>query len=272
MKTKIFTISFFLLAILFFGCDEVKPKQERSSIVDSVEGLTFAETENYYVLAENGLRMREEPELSSEKVATIKYGSKVQVIPTDGHDIKPVNGLFGSMVKGIQGRDNGYVFDGYLSSIPVPTVGQREKDYVKSLQAKGYPAKYDEIDIDDGMELEEILTLPTRSLQEAFLIGQRLEFLDFDFDLPSSSSRELTYRSNGETKVIPIRTDDYDLDMSFMLEDMESNYWFREVGFQFDGREIIFIKLDVAYEGGSWSCTIGKEGENYVFRKLSIAD
>ena len=273
MKTKLFTISFCLVAILFLGCDEMKPKQESSSIADSIEGLNFSETENYFVLAKNGLRVREEPDLSAEKIAIFKYGSKVQVIPTDAHDIKPVSGLYGAMVKGIQGKEKGYVFNGYLSSIPAPKEGQSPSQYVNWLKQKDYYAKYDEKEYDEGMELEEIFTIPARNFQEAFLIGQRVDIFNFDFDLPYSHSKELTYRNEkGETKKIALRTDDYDLDKSFILEELDNNYWFREVGFQYDGKEIMYLKVDAAYEGGSWSCTLEQNGDSYTFSKFSVAD
>ncbi|MBV6439490.1 MAG: SH3 domain-containing protein [Haliscomenobacteraceae bacterium CHB4] len=87
-----------------------------------------------YVWAVSGLTLRKEASLKSAKLATIPYGTlvvaqnypyddkvEVEAVPAHSSDGQksPAVMLEGSFVKVIFQGDTGYVFDGYLSRLPV---------------------------------------------------------------------------------------------------------------------------------------------------------
>ena len=293
MKTIVYTLSFCLVAFLFVECGSNPENATNLSdqAEDVMEAVNLSETESYYVLATSGLRMREEPSLDGEKLGVVEYGEKVQVNPLDGSKEINVSGIKGQMAKAYYKNDQGYMFTGYMSSIPVPEKGQRPADYARQLKRKGFNAKYDEVEIDDGMELEEILSIPAKNLEEAFLIGQRLNIFEMDFDLPTNSDpKSLTARVNGKKETLKLNNPTtvgavdgedspdgivYIEGYQFNIPTNESDpYWMKLIDIKFDNddKELSEISTQVAYEGGSWMCTLMREGNFYVFRKNSVAD
>lgn len=87
--------------------------------------LTAAATQpqTYFVHAQSGLRLRKSP-ISGEVVATLSYGSTVQVLfdedPNEQTTDGVIDGLHGIWRHAKVGTQTGYIFDGYLSQLPTP--------------------------------------------------------------------------------------------------------------------------------------------------------
>ncbi len=81
-----------------------------------------------YVMAPSGLRMRQSPQKGAP-MTTIPYGAKVKVegFPT-GEEInkyrQKVDGIWGFWPKVTYDGGTGYVFDGFLSRLPAPALGE----------------------------------------------------------------------------------------------------------------------------------------------------
>jgi len=282
MKTILNTL--FLSSIIFIlaSCGGNENSEGKVLIDKSdkskVEKEEFTETEELYVLARNGLRMRKGTDLKSEKMEVVPYGTKLQAVTSDAHAIPPVGGMRGSMVKVFHGKEQGYMFDGYLSSLPVPQKNQGAEEYAKYLKRKSIPAKF-ETEFENEITLDEKLTLPTKSLQEAILIGQRIHyFMDYQFDIPKRNAKTLDFSINGKkfTANRMKRTgseEEYEGDIAFMCDKMEgANYWFVTIGFDEGKHSYKRLILQTAYEGGSWSLTVEKKGDGYELLRNSVAD
>lgn len=290
MKTILNTL--FLSAMFIFlwscGADE---RSGEGAIIDADGGDDksekvddFTETESLYVLARNGLRMRKEANLISEKMEVVPYGTQVQAITNDSKAIT-VGAMKGNMVKVIHGKDQGYMFDGYLTSIPVPQKQQMITEYTRYLKRKSVEADYEE-EMTGEIELSEVFVIPAKSFLEALLIGQRIHyFISFDFDLPKTGDKKLDFALNGKkhsARALRSSGDDaamkkdmgYEGDLYFVAEGFEDTvYWMVTFGFNQDDKDnFTKLMMTAAYEGGSWGLEMQKEGDNYVFRKSSLAD
>lgn len=295
MKVILYILSFCLVGFLFVQCGSNQENAANLSETaeDVMEGINLSETESYYVLASSGLRMRDKPSLDGEKLGVVEYGEKVQVNPLDGSKEINVNGIKGQMVKAYYKNDQGYMFTGYMSSIPVPEDGQRPADYARQLKRKGFNAKYEEEETSDEMELEEILSIPAKNIKEAFLIGQRLNIFEIDFDLPANHEpKSLVARVNGKKQTLKLSNPTtvgaveeagsgspdgavYIEGYMFNVPTNEGDsYWMKLIDLKFneDDNEISEIMTQAAYEGGSWSCTLQQKGSFYVFTKHAEAD
>ncbi len=198
MKTITYTLIFSVCFLM--SCNDISEKGSESSMTDA---LTFSETKTYYVAAKNGLRMRENAGLASEKLKIVDYGGKVEIEANNASDPILVSGIKAPMVKVFRGIDEGYMFKGYLSSIPVPKIGTGLEDYANSLRDKNINARYTYNLSPDELEADEILKLPVDNFQEAFLLGQRLDFFNCDFELPNPDNPvEMTAYINGEKTIL----------------------------------------------------------------------
>jgi Bacterial SH3 domain len=92
----------------------------------------FKDGETLNVWATSGLNMRDKPDAKSAKIAVIPYGAKVIVQPNMGVKIPfEIEEFKDFTVKGYwllvkYGNTEGFVFDGFLSLLPMPT---KKKEY-----------------------------------------------------------------------------------------------------------------------------------------------
>ena len=98
---------------------------------------TIGDTLNIFALS--GLKIREEGHANSKVLASMKFGEKVVVLDTfsTGNKSKQtIEGFGGSWIKVRYDAIEGYVFDGFLSALPVPKMNYRQ-DIRKMKARKG---------------------------------------------------------------------------------------------------------------------------------------
>ncbi len=84
--------------------------------------LKFIEGTQLYVMANSGLTLRMEPNKNSESLGVVNYGSSVQVLnqPEGIQNIEKLNWVEGKWIFVEYDGVTGYMFDGYLSDLPIP--------------------------------------------------------------------------------------------------------------------------------------------------------
>ncbi len=147
-------------------------------------------TGTYYIMAPSGLNLRESVEASSEKVARLAYGEKVELLRPASQSDMFVDGIPGGMAQIQTGDHSGYAFDGYLSRFPAPLENQTTEAYVESIRNAYLEVFYESNLRDWGgyIQQEEAITLFGTEWAEAFLIAKQLYRLPAGFAFPSAST------------------------------------------------------------------------------------
>ncbi|MEM9548157.1 MAG: SH3 domain-containing protein [Bacteroidota bacterium] len=85
-------------------------------------GPGFIEGTQLYVVANSGLTLRVAPDVNSESLGVVDYGSSVEVLnqPDSIEHIQRVNWVEGRWIYVDYDGITGYMFDGYLSDLPLP--------------------------------------------------------------------------------------------------------------------------------------------------------
>lgn len=85
-------------------------------------GPGFVEGTQLYVVANSGLTLRMAPNLNSESLGVIEYGSSVEVLnqPDSILRVEKLNWVEGKWIYVEVDGVTGYMFDGYLSDLPMP--------------------------------------------------------------------------------------------------------------------------------------------------------
>jgi hypothetical protein len=90
---------------------------------------SYAVKDTLYVLGVSGLKLRNSPKLAAGTMTVVPYASQVIVkeITVVNESVEEAPGYFikGSWVKVGYGNKEGYVFDGYLSSLPPPAINEK---------------------------------------------------------------------------------------------------------------------------------------------------
>ncbi|MFT6150033.1 MAG: hypothetical protein ACJAUH_002730 [Saprospiraceae bacterium] len=256
--------------------DESSTIEEEPPMSGKAIKVKFTNPGDYYVLAASGLRMREGTSLDSEKMNVAEYGKKVNVIIDPQSESILVSGIKGRMLETSYNDKKGYMFGGYLSSIPVPKKSQNMKNYAKQLQQKGYDATYEYQDEKDDEEagfvyMREIMTIPAKSFQEAFLIGKQLNsgfFNGVEFDLPNSSTpKSLTIKDENKIKKIKGIYSTIHCEQCYYFDytALREYYGVESISIKYDHDELTEIEVNMQGEGSSASFSITKEGDFYTF-------
>ncbi len=97
------------------------------SLIASVLAITvkanhFTDQETVYITAPSGLTLREAPNVNSRIVDVIPFGESVNVIIEDDEfeKVERIDWIDGQWIKVEFEGMSGYVFDGFVSSLPVP--------------------------------------------------------------------------------------------------------------------------------------------------------
>ena len=87
----------------------------------NVQANHFEDGKEVYVTAPSGLNMRTSPDKDAQVLYYLQYGDRVHVVQyqSEDHPLR-LDWIDGSWVKVSFEGVEGYVFDGYLSSLPVP--------------------------------------------------------------------------------------------------------------------------------------------------------
>lgn len=85
-------------------------------------GPGFIEGTQLYVMANSGLTLRMEPNLNSESLGVVDFGSSVEVLtqPDSVQNFEKLNWVEGKWIFVEYDGVTGYMFDGYLSDLPMP--------------------------------------------------------------------------------------------------------------------------------------------------------
>jgi len=88
----------------------------------AANGPGFVEGSQLYVMANSGLTLRMEPSLNSESLGVAEFGSSVSVLnqPDSIQNIEKLNWVEGKWIYVEYDGVTGYMFDGYLSDLPMP--------------------------------------------------------------------------------------------------------------------------------------------------------
>ncbi|MCP4138171.1 MAG: SH3 domain-containing protein [bacterium] len=153
-----------------------------------------------YVYALTGLNLRKKPESSGKKIATIPYGKKVRVL-TLTKKILTAGNIKGYWIEVSYKGKKGYIFDGFLSSLPAPKLND-------AATVKKYAKKHGVAISEESAEIfsEQVLKVKNIRLSEGFLIGRALAvstdwwFSNRDrFPIKSKTYKETYKTKDGQT-------------------------------------------------------------------------
>lgn len=140
-----------------------------------------------YVMAPNGLSLRAENTLKSERMAVMPLGSEVTLLEVASDSSMVVEQIKGGMEKVAFKELVGYCFSGYLSQLPLPKKGLSVKAYVDTLK-KDFPMatfeqKSNNPDFHEGNT--DTFILPTTAWHEAYYTVHALYHLPKALGFPN---------------------------------------------------------------------------------------
>lgn len=211
-----------VISIMVVGCDqnqanessaEEAPQQEVQKIVAS-EPQVMAEQEpentvqidesslvSYYVYNKEGVQLfKEIPGQSAEAIPSIiskiNYQDEVKLIMLQGDEIN-YEGMNGKWAKVKLGNEIGYVFDGFISSLPVPVVKNSNSAYVEQLKTKNIEAKSEPYSIFENGQSQEgdVLKITSCDAKDVFLF-----YKDY-YELPDFVKLSIR-NGSGELKIV----------------------------------------------------------------------
>lgn len=155
-----------------------------------------------YVLAPNGLNLRQAANSSSKKIIKLPYGAKVKYIGGVNSKMIVVDNIRGGMAKvNYQGK-TGYVFEGYLSRFAAPKKNTNVKKYAELLRKSGIEIMNEEVRRDWGgyQQIEEAIVLGTARWEEAFIVAKQLFAIPEKLNFPERSGQAKTIVKNPDKK------------------------------------------------------------------------
>ena len=161
-----------------------------------------------WVLA-NSLNVKSQPSLESKTVAALSKNTKIQIIKSN-EETQIINGIKGKFIKVKSGKLVGYVFDAYISPIPLPEMIEdasykNEENYVALLDKAGFKVLEYTYGCSNG-DCDELATgYPISKPYQAFRIAQMLE--------PNSRLKNATIRFDEKENAYlvnfqPVKTND----------------------------------------------------------------
>ena len=214
---------------------------------------TQIQNKKLYVLANNGLTLRKESTVKSEKITVVPYGSIVEVLEKTEKLTMKVDNITGDMFKVKYNDLIGYIFSGYLSKFPAPIKNSETIKYVDILRENSFDVYFEEIKRDyNGYYQHEVsFSLPTDSWEEAFLIAKQFYGIPEKINFPDEAHEKIEN------------------------PDKEDEVWHDEITRTKDettGELVLYYSY--RREGGGFYITVKKDSENNGFRitHTSIAD
>lgn len=115
--------------------------------------------ETMHVYAYSGLKLRTQPTLQSEVIKVIPYGDKVTLVEKTGEQ-QVIEWMSGEWVKVNHSESEGYIFEGFISKLPIPNykfeMSQNDLDLTYPLLAWA-EYHYDEVRNSDTIESDEVI-------------------------------------------------------------------------------------------------------------------
>ncbi len=194
-----------------------------------------------YVLVPNGLSLRKEKTLKSERITVMPLRSEVTLLKEPLGNTFEVEHIKGSMIKVLFNDTIGYCFSGYLSQLPLPKKTQSAQAYIDELKEQfsgtSFKTKPNSPDFHQGST--DTFTLPTTSWHEAYYIVCALYKIpkSLGFPNPSGPKKETIPQPDKPKKT-------WSSELSITRKDntlTSINYFLRLEGF---GTSITIIRLD----------------------------
>lgn len=256
MKKVVF-LSLLATSVAFVSCKET-PQDPQTT--PEVKDLAIAETavntpkETYlYVNAATGLSLREYNNLSSEKLAIMPYGTKVQVITAEEKPTMTVGGIKGGMHEVSYNHKKGYAFNGYLSRFFPPEEDIKPAIYAEDL--KGQFPKVIFTETTGGTATKpsntETLVLPNATWHEGYFIAQRLFKIPREFTFPPHTGKSAQKIKNPKPS---------------------SRVRVSELNIERKDKTLQKIKYTHASDGFGYTVTITQEGENIKLERTEVVD
>jgi hypothetical protein len=151
-------------------------------------------TQVAYVAARAGLVLRQAADRTSQAITTLPYGTEVELHVGVKRDSFFVDQLRGAMAPAKALGQSGFLFTGYLVTVPPPPLVhthriERVEEYAAILQEAGHAPRYVAPD-EEGRPWG--LTVPVQDLQSAFLVGRVLFGIPQDYPFPAADRVELS--------------------------------------------------------------------------------
>lgn len=208
---------------------------------------------NYFILAPSGLNLRATSSPGSQKLLTIPYGSKVELLAPAAVPDMMVDNFPGGMAKVKYGDKEGYVFDGYISRFPAPEQRQDVKKYVEKIRDNRQGVMYEHCtrDYDGYYQEEEAITLYITDWAEAYLVARQL------FEMPQTILFPKPSKLETETFPNPDKEEEVWEDMITVRRNEKGEltsikYFYRREG----GGRSVFIEADPEFEAIRLSLTL----------------
>ena len=206
-----------------------------------------------YVLANNGLTLRKESTIKSDKITVVPYGATVEVLEKSKKLTMKVDHISGDMYKVKYNDLTGYIFSGYLSKFPAPIKNSETEKYVEILRQNNFDVYFEEVkrDFNGYYQYEVSFSLPTDSWEEAFLIAKQFYAIPEKINFPDEAHEKIEN------------------------PDKEDEVWSDEI-IRTNDDKTGGLALNYSYrrEGGGYYIIVKKDSENNGFRitHTAIAD
>lgn len=207
----------------------------------------------YFVFAPSGLNLRATSSPGSQKLLTLPYGAKIELLAPASSSDMMVDHFTGGMAKVKYGNREGYVFDGYIARFPAPEQQQDVKKYVEKIRDNRQGVMYEHCtrDYDGYYQEEEAVTLYITDWAEAFLVARQLFEIPPSILFPKPSDREV------ETFPNPEKEEEVWEDMITVRRNPKGaltsiKYFYRREG----GGRSVFIEADPQFEAIRISLTL----------------
>lgn len=200
MKNRILSLCIFFFVFSFNACKEAKTKsvykagdasKKSAAVNQDQEG---AAKTKLYTIAPNGLSLRKENDVASEKLTSMPLGSEVILLEAAAEMPLEIEHIKGGMHKVKYEDLVGYSFSGFLSPVSLHKKGEPIDDYIGRLK-KEFPntrleSKANDPDFHEGTT--DTFTLPTTNWHETFYLVAALYDMPKKIGFPNPMGAEQT--------------------------------------------------------------------------------
>ncbi|MGB3152838.1 MAG: SH3 domain-containing protein [Maribacter sp.] len=208
MNKKALLLLLLVLCIGLFSCNHKAAKtgsqktDNSKNTADSTKTDTskIFQRQKLYVIAPNGLSLRKENSLESQKLIGMPLGSQVLLLEKSNTANLEIEHIKGNMLKVSFDGQVGYAFSGYVSPIWLRSENEDIEAYLTKLKetfpSVSFESKRTNPDFHEG--IIDTITLPASSWSEAFYLISAIYELpkSLGFPNPTGSDKELLEEPN----------------------------------------------------------------------------